>query len=90
MKVLKFGGTSVGSAESIKEVIEIIADYKVQKIHVSIVSSAMSGITNKLLLIGQKASENDESYLDMLKEIEAFHFDTIKKLLEVKNQSSRS
>lgn len=87
MKVLKFGGTSVGSAESIKEVIEIIADYNVQKIHVSIVSSAMSGITNKLLLIGQKASENDESYLDMLKEIEAFHFDTIKKLIEVKNQS---
>ena len=80
MKVLKFGGTSVGSAESIKEVIEIIADYKAQNIHVAMVSSAMSGITNKLQLAGQKAAENDESYLDMLKEIETFHFDTIKKL----------
>lgn len=87
MKVLKFGGTSVGSSDSIKEVIEIIADYKAQNRHVAIVSSAMSGVTNKLLLTGQKASENDESYLDQLKEIEALHFTTIKKLLVVKNQS---
>ncbi|MCK5367705.1 MAG: hypothetical protein KAQ62_04105, partial [Cyclobacteriaceae bacterium] len=41
MKVLKFGGTSVGSSDSIKEVIEIITDYKVQNIHVAMVSSAM-------------------------------------------------
>ncbi|MCK5701071.1 MAG: bifunctional aspartate kinase/homoserine dehydrogenase I [Cyclobacteriaceae bacterium] len=87
MKVLKFGGTSVGSSDSIKEVIEIITDYKVQNIHVAMVSSAMTGITNKLLLIGQKASENDESYLEILKEIETFHFNTIKELLEVKYQS---
>ncbi len=87
MKVLKFGGTSVGSSDSIKEVIEIIADYKAQNRHVAIVSSAMSGVTNKLLLTGQKASENDESYLDQLKEIETLHFITIKELLVVKNQS---
>ena len=46
MKVLKFGGTSVGSSDSIKKVIEIIADYKAQKTHVAIISSAMSGVTN--------------------------------------------
>ncbi len=87
MKVLKFGGTSVGSSDSMKEVIEIIADYKAHNRHVALVSSAMSGVTNKLLLTGQKASENDESYLDHLKEIEALHFSTIKELLLVKNQS---
>lgn len=87
MKVLKFGGTSVGSSDSIKKVIEIVADYNAQNIHVAIVSSAMSGITNKLMLAGQKASENDESYLDFLKEIEELHFSTIKDLLRVKNQS---
>ncbi len=87
MKVLKFGGTSVGSSESIKQVIEIIADYKAQNIHVAVVSSAMSGITNKLLQTGQRASENDESYLDLLKEIENVHFNTLKQLLKVKNQS---
>ncbi len=87
MKVLKFGGTSVGSSESIKKVIEIIAEYKVQKTHVAVVSSAMAGVTNMLLLTGQKASENDESYLDILKEIERLHFVAIKNLLDVKNQS---
>ena len=87
MKVLKFGGTSVGSSESIKKVIEIIADYKAQHVHVAVVSSAMSGITNKLLLMGQKASQNDDAYLDILKDIESLHFKAIKELLEVKNQS---
>ena len=87
MKVLKFGGTSVGSPDSIKRVTEIIADYKANNIHVAVVSSAMSGVTNKLIQMGQKASQNDESYLLLLEEIEHLHFSTIKSLLKVKNQS---
>jgi len=87
MKVLKFGGTSVGSSSSIREVIEIIAEYKKANTHVALISSAMSGVTNKLLEMGHRASQNDESYLDLLKEIETLHFDTIKDLLKVKNQS---
>ena len=87
MKVLKFGGTSVGSSDSIKKVIEIIADYKSENCHVAMVSSAMSGVTNKLVEMGQNASQNDESYLTILKEIENLHFSTIKSLLKVKNQS---
>ena len=51
------------------------------------VSSAMSGVTNKLLEMGHKASQNDETYLDILKDIETLHFNTIKDLLRVKNQS---
>lgn len=87
MKVLKFGGTSVGSSDSIKKVVEIIADYSGEKTHVAMVSSAMSGVTNKLVLMGQMASQNDESYLNLLREIEELHFNTIKDLLKVKNQS---
>lgn len=87
MKVLKFGGTSVGSSDSIKKVIEIITDYKSGNTHVAAVSSAMSGVTNTLAEMGQKASENDEIYQDILKEIEDLHFSTIKSLLKVKNQS---
>lgn len=87
MKVLKFGGTSVGSSDSIKEVINIIADYAKDNVHVAVVSSAMSGVTNKLVQMGNLASESDESYRDILKEIETLHFKTIKQLLAVKNQS---
>ena len=45
MKVLKFGGTSVGSAARIKEVAKLITDGE-QKI---VVLSAMSGTTNTLV-----------------------------------------
>lgn len=47
MKVLKFGGTSVGSAQRMKEVAKLIADGE-QKI---VVLSAMSGTTNTLVEI---------------------------------------
>ena len=47
MKVLKFGGTSVGSPENMRAVMEIIADGE-QKI---VVLSAMSGTTNALVEI---------------------------------------
>jgi aspartate kinase len=53
--VLKFGGTSVGSAERIKEVANLIDDNK-QKI---VVLSAMSGTTNALVEITNCLYEND-------------------------------
>ena len=47
MKVLKFGGTSVGSAQRMKEVAKLITDGE-KKI---VVLSAMSGTTNTLVEI---------------------------------------
>lgn len=47
MKVLKFGGTSVGSAQRMKDVAKLICDGE-QKI---VVLSAMSGTTNTLVEI---------------------------------------
>ena len=52
MKVLKFGGTSVGSAESIKHVGEIVKGYRKSKVEVVVVVSAMSGVTNRLIKLG--------------------------------------
>ena len=46
MKVLKFGGTSVGSAENIRKVKEIV---KSQNDDVIVVVSALGGITDKIL-----------------------------------------
>jgi aspartate kinase len=50
MLVLKFGGTSVGNAENIKKVVEIITTSVSQKI---VVLSAVSGTTNSLLAISK-------------------------------------
>lgn len=50
MKVLKFGGTSVGSPQRMKEVCKLITEDGQQKI---VVLSAMSGTTNSLVEISQ-------------------------------------
>ena len=47
--VLKFGGTSVGTISRIKKVSKIILSFKKKKYKVIVVTSAMSGMTNKLI-----------------------------------------
>ena len=54
--VLKFGGTSVGSIQRIKKVSKIIKSYS-KKYRVIVLSSAMSGTTNKLINMSKKISE---------------------------------
>ena len=56
--VLKFGGTSVGTIKKIKKVAEIITDYKKKNFKVIVVSSAMSGVTNKLIKQSFEISEH--------------------------------
>ena len=65
--VLKFGGTSVGSLERIKEVAKIIASYKKNKFKIIVVSSAMSGTTNDLIDKSKKLSNRfDKAEYDVL------------------------
>lgn len=70
MKVLKFGGTSVGSVESILNVKKIVeaADEPVV-----VVVSALGGITDKLIGTSKLAQEGDISYLDSYKEMVERH-----------------
>jgi len=55
--VLKFGGTSVGSIQRIKEVAKIVKSYS-RKYKVIVLSSAMSGTTNKLINMSLEISKN--------------------------------
>ena len=65
--VLKFGGTSVGTTEKIKNVANIISEYKKKKYNVIVVSSAMSGVTNDLVNKSKKISEDfSDSEYDVL------------------------
>jgi aspartate kinase len=77
MKVLKFGGTSVGSADRMKEVEELISgsDSKI------VVLSAMSGTTNTLIQIAEKlyAKENDNA-IEIISKLEQNYFNVIKEL----------
>ena len=56
--VLKFGGTSVGSIDRIKKVVDIIGNYVKQRYRIIVVSSAMSGATNDLIKKSKKISNN--------------------------------
>ena len=55
--VLKFGGTSVGDLNRIKKVSKIIISYIKKKYKVIVVSSAMSGVTNDLIIKSKKITE---------------------------------
>ena len=66
-KVLKFGGTSVGSIERIKHVAEIIKDEYKKGNQVLAIVSAMSGKTNELVKTSKDISDNfDKRELDVL------------------------
>ena len=54
--VLKFGGTSVGSIERIKNVAKIVNSYHKKRYKLIVVSSAMSGVTNDLIKKSKKIS----------------------------------
>ena len=61
MKVMKFGGTSVGSVKSILSLKEIVeAEARTQP--VIVVVSALDGITDKLIATSQMAKQGDEHY----------------------------
>jgi len=65
--VQKYGGTSVGSPERIKNVAQRIAKYKAQGHQVVVVVSAMSGETNRLIALAKEIQSNpDPRELDVV------------------------
>lgn len=79
MNILKFGGTSVGSAESISTLIEILKSEREQQNPI-VVLSAMGGVTNILLEMAEHA-RNLQDYSEQLKKVEEKHFHVIRTLL---------
>jgi len=86
MKILKFGGTSVGSVESIKAVLAIVKESYEAGEKPLVVLSAMSGITNLLTKMAEDAAEG-QPFADDLKLMENKHFEVVKKLIAVKFQN---
>ena len=67
MKVLKFGGTSVGSPQRMKEVCNLVLEDGQQKL---VVLSAMSGTTNSLVEISQYLySGNEDGAADVINKL---------------------
>lgn len=78
MKVLKFGGTSVGSVESIRHIQQIISQ---QTDDCIVVVSALGGITDQLLKAAHLALEAGEEYMEIYQAIRSRHIDMVNTLI---------
>ncbi|MEO6051900.1 MAG: bifunctional aspartate kinase/homoserine dehydrogenase I [Pyrinomonadaceae bacterium] len=89
MKVLKFGGSSVGTDESINKVVEIIRSASASD-NCAIVFSAMHGTTDALIEAGRAAERGDDGYIEILSNIAGRHHDIIGKIFGSEPQSAIS
>jgi aspartokinase/homoserine dehydrogenase 1 len=87
MKILKFGGTSVANSQNIKRVLDIISN-KAKQDKLIVVVSALSEVTDLLQLASEKAASNDDTYKEIVADIEKKHLDAIKELIPISEQSS--
>lgn len=78
MKVMKFGGTSVGSVQGILNVKKIVEG---QNEPVIVVVSALSGITDQLYNVSKLACDGDENYLVEYQSMLKRHFDIMEAVL---------
>ncbi|WP_069660639.1 bifunctional aspartate kinase/homoserine dehydrogenase I [Arcticibacter eurypsychrophilus] len=86
MKVLKFGGTSVGSVKSIGTLIDILKSEVTTNGNPVVVLSAMGGVTNLLSAMASKAAAGDD-FSTYLTELQSRHFEVVKTLLDVPRQN---
>jgi aspartate kinase len=86
MKVLKFGGTSVGKPERMHQVAELITKEKDRKI---VVLSALSGTTNALVAISEALSKGErENAKQKIDELEGHYRNFVREL--VKSDAARA
>lgn len=79
MIVLKFGGTSVGKAESLANVKKIVENLNQPAV---VVVSALGGITDKLIATARMAAHGNPDYLDEMDAIARRHQDIVARVIE--------
>lgn len=88
MAVMKFGGTSIGTAPAMQKAMEIIADEKSKAIPL-IVLSACSGITNRLITIAEASGDGRiEEAKTLAREVREHHLQLIDELVHEKQRKS--
>jgi bifunctional aspartokinase / homoserine dehydrogenase 1 len=87
MKVLKFGGSSVGTPERIKGLLEILKSYYTRGDQFTVVFSAFSGVTDSLLEMSGRAAAGDENWRASFEAFAKRHQDAIKELVGGQEQA---
>ena len=78
MKVLKFGGTSVGTVQSLRNVKNIVDSLDEPAV---VVVSALGGLTDKLIATARMASEGDPDFKTNMREMSERHFEIIEEMV---------
>jgi bifunctional aspartokinase / homoserine dehydrogenase 1 len=86
MKVLKFGGSSVGSPERINQVLLILEKY--QHTEIAVVFSAFGGVTDQLIQCSDLALNGNLEYTAIVGKVTERHFNVIRDLISISRQSS--
>lgn len=79
MKILKFGGTSVGTPESLRNVKRIIDATDHPAI---VVVSALSGVTDRLIALSRQAASGDADYQTGVEELRRRHHEMVEAVIE--------
>ena len=87
MKILKFGGSSVESAEKIKKVMDIIVHAQEVDPPIAVVVSAFGDVTDHLIGISTSAAKGDIAFEQRFKRLETKHLDAVKASIGVSHQS---
>ncbi|APG64441.1 bifunctional aspartate kinase/homoserine dehydrogenase I [Tenacibaculum todarodis] len=85
MKVLKFGGSSVASSQTIQQVLQVVKQ-TAQKDKVLVVVSAFGKTTNKLIAAAEQAARKDTNYTSLFNEVKQHHLQVIADLIATERQ----
>ena len=86
MQVLKFGGSSMGTAESISNVLKIV-EQRAERGSVAVVVSAMKGVTDQLIETCDRMEKSSFSYKETIEVLEERHFGIARTMLPAQEQS---
>ena len=82
MKVLKFGGSSVGQPDRIRGIVDILKGYYASGDHFTVVFSAFGGVTDTLIEMSERAARGDDHYGYLFQQFTDRHREAIRELLE--------
>ncbi len=88
MKILKFGGSSLGSVERIRNVADIVLRSTEQHLPLAVVVSAVQGMTDQLIEMGLLAGRQDQRWLDLCRDAREKHIGFARTLLSGANRES--
>ncbi len=82
MKVLKFGGSSVGQPDRIRGIVDILKGYYASGDHFTVVFSAFGGVTDSLIEMSELAALGDDRYGQLYQAFADRHQQAIAALLD--------